>query len=69
MKKHIDNDEILDEMELDTNNNAVSHTEATGLIPSIADDEYKRQSYKEIVNYEQRPIARRERYKSRQSAD
>lgn len=65
MKKHIDNDKILDAMELDINNNAVSHTETTGLIPALADDEYEYLSYREISNFEQRPIARRERYESR----
>lgn len=65
MKKHIDNKEILDKIELDMNDNAVSHTEATGLIPALADDEYKRNSYREIVNYEQRPITRQEKCNDR----
>ena len=65
MKKHIDNKEILDKIELDMNDNTVSHTEATGLIPALADDEYKRNSYREIVNYEQRPITRQEKCNDR----
>ena len=65
MKKHIDNKEILDKIELDMNDNAVSHTETTGLIPALADDEYKRDSYRQIVNYEQRPITRQEKCNDR----
>lgn len=61
MKKHIDNDAILDKIDIDINNNAVSHFEATGLIPALADDEYKRDSYREIFNYEQRPITKPEK--------
>lgn len=62
MKKHIDNDKILDAIELDTGNDAVSCTETTGLIPALADNDYKMDSYKEISNFEQRPITRRARY-------
>lgn len=62
MKKRIDNDKILDAMEIDTGDNAVSHTETTGLIPALADNDYKMDSYKEIDNFQQRPISRRERY-------
>lgn len=61
MRKHINNDEILDKIELDCNNNAVSHTEMTGLIPSLADTECKAHSYREIINYHQRPISRKKR--------
>ncbi len=60
MRKHIDNDKILNKMELDTGNNAVSHTETTGLIPALADDDYKMDSYKEINNFSQRPIVHKE---------
>ncbi len=65
MKKHIDNDKILDAMEIDTNNNAVSHSEATGLMPTPADTEYERASYQNIVNYKQRPISRKEKHTNR----
>ncbi len=65
MKKHIDNDAILDKIEIGINNNAVSHTETTGLIPSLADDEYSRHSYKEIVNFAQRPITKPEKDNNR----
>lgn len=62
MKKRIDNDKIFDTIEIDMDNDAVSHTETTGLIPALADNDYETGSYKEINNFEQRPIARRERY-------
>ncbi len=62
MKKHIDNDKILDAMEIDINNNAVSHFEATGLMPTPADDEYERDSYESIFNYKQRPISHKEKH-------
>lgn len=62
MKKRIDNDKIFDAMELDTGNDAVSCTETTGLIPALADNDYKMDSYKEIQNFRQRPIVRKEKY-------
>ncbi|MBQ3125106.1 MAG: hypothetical protein IJC09_06790 [Clostridia bacterium] len=62
MKKRIDNDKIFDAIEIDMGNNAVSHTETTGLIPALADNDYKMDSYREIQNFEQRPISRRKRY-------
>ena len=65
MKKHIDNSKILEKIELDMNNNAVSHTEATGLIPALRDDEYELNSYREIVNYVQRPMTKQEKCNNR----
>lgn len=62
MKKYIDNDTILDAFEIDIVNDAVSHTETTGLIPAIAENDYKLDSYKDIQKFQQRPIARRKRY-------
>lgn len=60
MKKRINNDKILDAMELDNGNNAVSHTEATGLIPAMPDDDYAVNSYEEIIEYSQKPILHKE---------
>ena len=60
MKKHIDNDKILDAIELDTGNDAVSCTETTGLIPALADNDYKMDSYMEIQKFQQRPVTRKE---------
>lgn len=60
MKKRINNDKILDAMELNDGNNAVSHTETTGLIPAMPNDDYAVDSYKEIVEYSQKPILRKE---------
>ena len=62
MKKHIDNDKIFDTIETDIVNDVVSHTETTGLIPALADNDYKMDSYKEIQKFEQRPITRTEQY-------
>ncbi len=62
MKKHIDNDKFIDALETDIVDDVVSHTETTGLIPAIAENDYKMDSYKEIQKFQQRPIARRERY-------
>lgn len=59
MKKHIDNKKIFDSIEFDRGNDAVSHTEMTGLMPSLADTRYKSDSYREIINYRQRPIVRK----------
>lgn len=60
MKKRINNDKILNSIEIDKGNNAVSHTESTGLIPSMPDDDFAVNSYKEIVEYSQKPILRKE---------
>ena len=54
MKKHIDNEEILDSMVFDIGDNAVSHFETTGLIPALAENDYEIDSYKEIMEYSQR---------------
>ena len=62
MKKRIDNDKIFNAIEIDMGNDAVSHTETTGLIPALADNDYKMDAYKEIDNFEQRPITKRERH-------
>ena len=62
MKKHIDNDKTLDAFEIDIVDDVVSSTETTGLIPAIAENDYKMDSYKEIQKFQQRPITRKERY-------
>lgn len=59
MRKRIDNDEILDKIELDKNNNAVSHTETTGLVPTPPEDSYSADSYREIIEYQAKPIAKK----------
>ncbi len=60
MKKRIDNDKILDSMVFEIGDNAVSHFETTGLIPALAENDYEIDSYKEIMEYSQRPISRKE---------
>ena len=62
MKKHIDNNKALDTFEIDIVDDVVSNTETTGLMPALAENDYKMDSYKEISNFEQRPITRRARY-------
>jgi hypothetical protein len=57
MKKNTDNSEILDTLDFGLGANAVSHNEATGLIPSAPENEYETESYKSIVEYEQKPKA------------
>ena len=65
MNKPKTNEQILDETELDMGNNAVSHTETTGLIPTPVNNEYEDISYRQIVNFEQRPIVHKEKYTHR----
>ena len=62
MKKHIDNDKIFDAIDLEIGDPTVSHFETTGLIPALPENDYEEESYQEIYNYQQRPIARRSRY-------
>lgn len=62
MKKRIDNHKIFDAIDIEIGNPTVSHFETTGLIPALPENDYEEESYKEISNYEQRPIARRGRY-------
>lgn len=56
MKKNINNDNLLDVMEFGLDDNAVSHTETTGLMPSAPLNEYEINSYKAINKYRQKPI-------------
>ena len=69
MKKHIDNEEILDSMVFDIGDNAVSHFETTGLIPALAENDYEIDSYKEIMEYSQRPISEKEPAHNRESQE
>lgn len=59
MKKHkrIDNEKILDELDFGFGVNAVSHNDTTGLVPSAPLNDYELNSYKEIDEYQQKPIA------------
>ncbi|MDD6762080.1 MAG: hypothetical protein PUD92_00325 [Clostridiales bacterium] len=59
MKKHkrIDNEKILDELDFGFGANAVSHNDTTGLVPSAPLNDYELNSYKEIDEYQQKPIA------------
>lgn len=59
MKKHkrIDNKKILDELDFGLGSNAVSHNDTTGLVPSAPLNDYELNSYKEIDEYQQKPIA------------
>lgn len=59
MRKRIDNDKILEKTELDKNNNAVSHTETTGLVPSMPEDNYSAESYRDIIEYRAKPIVKK----------
>lgn len=63
MNKHIDNDNIHIGLEDD----AISATETTGLMPSLPHNEYEIHSYKEIDNYMQKPIVKRTKYNNSQS--
>ena len=65
MNKPKTNEQILDETELDIGNDAVSHTETTGLIPTPVNNEYEDISYRQNVNFEQRPIVHKEKYTHR----
>lgn len=65
MNKSKTNEQILDETELDIGNDAVSHTETTGLMPTPVSNEYEDVSYRQIVNFKQRPIVHKEKYTHR----
>lgn len=56
MKKRIDNDKLLDVMEFGLDDNAVSHTETTGLVASAPVNDYELESYKDINKYQQKPM-------------
>lgn len=66
MKKHINNDKILDKIGIDRGDYAVSATETTGLIPSHAEDDYTLNSYKNISDYQAIPQTRKQPYHSPQ---
>ncbi len=54
--KRIDNEKILDTIDSGLEADAVSHTETTGLVPSAPINDYELHSYKEINEYQQKPI-------------
>jgi hypothetical protein len=56
MKKHINNEKVFKKFDFGLGANAVSHTETTGLIPSLPQNEQEIHSYKEIDQYSQKPI-------------
>ena len=56
-KQKIDNDAVFNSMEFGLGDNAVLHTETTGLIPFAPENEALLRSYKEIDKYRQQPIA------------
>ncbi|MGN1116053.1 MAG: hypothetical protein ACI4TH_05765 [Candidatus Ornithomonoglobus sp.] len=56
-KKRIDNEKTLDTMDFGLGANAVSHNDTTGLVPSGPVNDYELHSYKEIDEYQQKPIA------------
>lgn len=60
MKKQINNDKFMETEDFGLNSGAVSHTETTGLIPALAKSDYEIESYKEIDEYTQKPILRKE---------
>ena len=60
MKKHIDNNKALDTFEIDIVDDVVSNTETTGLMPALAENDYKMHSYMEIQKFQQRPVTRKE---------
>ncbi|MBR0360538.1 MAG: hypothetical protein IIX21_05460 [Clostridia bacterium] len=60
MKKHIDNNKALDTFEIDIVDDVVSNTETTGLMPALAENDYKMDSYMEIQKFQQRPVTRKE---------
>lgn len=65
MKKPIDNSKIFNSISIDKGNNAVSHTEATGLIPALPENEYEINSYREINEYQQIPISNKQTKRNR----
>lgn len=54
--KPINNDKILDSINFGIGDNAVSHTETTGLIPAAAQSEDELHSYLEVDEYRQKPV-------------
>lgn len=60
MKKRINNNNIFDRIDFCDDSGVVSHSETTGLIPSLAQNDYEIKSYKAIEKYEQTPISRKE---------
>lgn len=62
MKKKINNDNI----NLERNDDAISATDTTGLMPSLPHTDYEMDSYKEINEFMEKPICKRERYNNRQ---
>lgn len=55
-KEKIDNNAVLKTLDFGLGDDAVSHTETTGLIPSGPVNQYELDSYKEIDEYQQTPI-------------
>lgn len=62
MKKHIDNEKI----NLEINEDVISATDTTGLIPSLAETDYEMDSYKEINELQEKPICKRQKYNNHQ---
>ena len=59
MRKKINNDKILNHKHFGLNDDSVSATETTGLIPSAPDSEAEYDSYREIDKYQQNPIPKK----------
>lgn len=57
-KKAINNEAVLHSLDFGLGDDAVSHTETTGLIPSAPVNQYELDSYKEIDEYQQTPITK-----------
>ncbi|MCH5211628.1 MAG: hypothetical protein J1G06_01295 [Oscillospiraceae bacterium] len=55
-KETIDNEAVLHSLDFGLGDDAVSHNETTGLIPSAPVNQYELDSYKEIDEYQQVPI-------------
>lgn len=55
MRKRINN-KIIDVMEFGLDDNAVSHTETTGLVAAAPATEAELEAYKDINKYQQKPI-------------
>lgn len=60
MKERINNDKIIDSFDFGIDSDVVSDTEVTGLIPSLPNDDYEIESYKNIDMYQQRPIPKQQ---------
>ena len=59
-KEKIDNEAVLHSLDFGLGDDAVSHTETTGLITSAPINQYELDSYKEIDEYQQTPITKKE---------